>query len=341
MQPDMEERSTKSPRGGFSVCFNRSFAYTHQTIMKTSILVTGGAGFVGSHVADMFASDGASVHVIDNLSTGTRHNLPAGVHFHEMDLASHEAAKLIAAIKPELIIHLAANSRVRASLKDPIFDYVNNTVATMSLLDAATRSGLKHLIFFSTGGAIYGDKDTLPITEDDPTSPDSFYGISKLTAEKVLWHFARSSPAVFTILRPSNIYGERQRPDLEAGVISIFINRMLEGDNVVIFGDGNQTRDFIYVSDVVSAVKHVADKRLDGVYNVSTGVETSINLLFEKLAGMLGYDKDPVREKAIPGELRRNVLSPAKLKSTGWKHRISLDVGLHRTIKLIKETSNR
>ena len=285
--------------------------------MPRHVLVTGGAGFIGSHLVDAYLERGWHVSVVDDLSTGDRSNLNPRATFYEADIAKVDLAE----IQPDVINHHAAQMDVRRSVSDPVFDAVVNVLGSVSLLQKAVEIGVKRFIFASTGGAIYGEPVFAPQTEDHPTNPLSPYGCAKLAVEHYMNYFrvVHGLPAV--ALRYANVYGPRQNSKGEAGVVAIFIERKLRGEKATINGDGEQTRDFVYVEDVVEANMAVTDSADSGPFNVGTGVETSIN----QLASLLGINT--VHGPAKAGEQRRSVLDGSKLGAA----RTALREGLEKT----------
>jgi UDP-glucose 4-epimerase len=272
--------------------------------MPRHVLVTGGAGFIGSHVVDAFVDRGWRVSVIDNLSTGDRRNLNARAEFHQVDIRE---ADLVATLRPDVICHHAAQMDVRRSVSDPVFDADVNVIGSLRLLRAAVDAAVKRFIFASSGGALYGEPLSVPQSEDHPANPLSPYGCAKLAVEHYLHYFRVVHGLSSVALRYANVYGPRQNAQGEAGVVAIFIDRMKRGEKVTINGDGEQTRDFVYVSDVVAANMAAAEGEWQGSFNVGTGVETSIN----QLAALLGVHAGHGPAKA--GEQRRSVLDGSKL----------------------------
>jgi UDP-glucose 4-epimerase len=291
-------------------------------------IVTGGAGFIGSHVADALISRGDEVHVVDDLSRGARGHVPAGASFLERDIRE-SLADVFDAVRPEVCFHLAAQADVRVSVARPDHDADVNVVGTIRLLEQARRTSTQ-LVFTSTGGAIYGECER-PAREDDPREPLAPYGTSKLAGEEYLAMYNRLHGTQHVSLRLANIYGPRQNAALEGGVVAIFLERMASGEQTVIFGDGRQTRDFAYVGDVARALLAAAGTG-GGVYNIGTGVETSVLELHELCRRVSGVDAEP--EFAAPrlGELRRSFLDPAlAARELGWRPERELESGLAET----------
>ncbi len=295
-------------------------------------LVTGGAGFIGSHLCDALLAQGHPVVAIDDLSSGRRENLPAGVELHLADVRSPEAAALVRRTAPRYLFHHAAQMDVRRSTQDPIFDAEVNILGTLNLLTAAVEAGVRQVVFASTGGAIYGDQESFPATEDHPTRPVSPYGASKLAGERYLYYFHVARGLDVTCLRYANVYGARQSPHGEAGVVAIFLDRLLAGRECVINGDGLQTRDYIHVGDVVRANLSALGRPGFRVYNVGTGVETSVVELYALLAAAAGVDRPAVHGPARPGEQLRSAVDAGRLaRELGWRKPVDLGEGLART----------
>ncbi|HEX6203766.1 MAG TPA: NAD-dependent epimerase/dehydratase family protein [Thermoanaerobaculia bacterium] len=302
-----------------------------------TVLVTGGAGFIGSHLVDGFLAAGHRVVVLDDLSSGRRDNLPAGgdVELHVLDVRTPEAAALVEVTAADLLVHQAAQMDVRRSVADPVFDAQVNVVGTLNLLEAARRAGTRRVLFASTGGAIYGEQEVHPAPEGHPERPLSPYGVAKLAAERYLAFYVHQHGFDATCLRYANVYGERQNPHGEAGVVAIFLDRLLAGQATTINGDGLQTRDYVHVSDVVRA--NLAAAALPAgsgfrVYNVGTGVEATVVELQRRLAAALGVESPPVHGPAKPGEQRRSSVDPARgRRELGLPEPLPLAEGLART----------
>jgi UDP-glucose 4-epimerase len=291
-------------------------------------IVTGGAGFIGSHVADALLARGDEVHVVDNLATGKRENVADGVTFHERDVRE-PLDDLVADVGPQACLHLAAQADVRVSVARPDYDADVNVLGTIRVLEAA-RTRDAHVVFSSTGGAIYGECER-PAREDDERKPLSPYGVSKLSAEEYLAAYNRLHGTHHVSLRYGNVYGPRQDPHGEAGVVAIFFNRIAAGERPRIFGDGSQTRDYVYVVDVVAATLAALDQE-GGVFNVGTAGETSVVELFEACRRVSGTDVEPEFAPARLGELQRSVLDVSRAaEALGWAPRRSLDEGLAET----------
>jgi UDP-glucose 4-epimerase len=303
------------------------------------ILVTGGAGFIGSHVADRLLADGHTVDVVDNLSTGRRERVNAAARLFVCDLRSARLDGAFAAARPEAIVHLAAQAAVPRSVADPRFDASVNVLGTLAVLDAARRVAVRRVVYISTGGAVYGDTDVLPTPEDHPTRPASPYGVSKLAGERYLECWAGLTGTPTLTLRLANIYGPRQDPQGEAGVVAIFTARLLGGAECVVNGDGEQTRDYVYVEDVAdAAARALANPDATGVVNIGTGVATSVNDLYRRLARQVGVTRPARHAPARPGEQRKSLLDAARAKTLlGWTATTSLDAGLAKTVAYFRE----
>jgi UDP-glucose 4-epimerase len=300
-------------------------------------LVTGGAGFIGSTLVDRLLAEGHSVDVVDNLTTGNMSNLaearrsPQGhMTFHQLDVRSPNLAELMHKCQPEVVFHLAAQADVRVSVSDPLFDADVNVMGSLRVLEGARSSGAHKVVFASSGGTIYGDPDPseLPVKESHPQRPLSPYGVSKKVVGDYLVAYRELHNLEFTALALSNVYGPRQDPHGEAGVVAIFAGRLLAGEPCTIFGDGTQTRDFVFVDDVVDAFARAAGRGGGLLLNVGTGQESSVNDLYGTLAAAAGVDRPAVQAPARPGELQRSCLDPSRAHiHLGWKPWTSLAEG--------------
>lgn len=301
------------------------------------ILVTGGAGFIGSHITDAYISLGHEVTIIDNLSTGSEENINPGAKFYKMDITDAKIHDIIARGKFEIINHQAAQIDVRISVKDPLFDAKVNVLGALNLYEAAMNNSVKKIIFASSGGAIYGEQESFPADEKHPLNPCSPYGIAKLVNEKYLYYYKEVQNIDFVALRYGNVYGPRQSFRGEAGVVAIFANKMLAGEQPVINGDGKNTRDYVFVKDVVNANVIALDNQCSGIFNVGTAVETDVNYIFDKLKKLLSSRSEEVHSDAKSGEQRRSVISYKKLESGfGWKPLTKFEEGLKITADYFK-----
>lgn len=301
------------------------------------ILVTGGAGFIGSHVCDAFVARGHDVTALDNLSSGKRENLDPKVRLVELDIRSPEAASLIESERPDVICHLAAQMDVRRSVEDPRFDAESNILGMLNLLEAARKSGTKKIIFSSTGGAIYGEQDIYPAPESHPTRPVSPYGVSKASGELYLGYYHAQYGLKYTALRYANVYGPRQNPHGEAGVVAIFSQRLVSGKTCTIFGDGGQTRDFVFGPDVARANYLAFEKDYVGAINIGTAIETDINQLYQHLADAAGVTAPAEHAPGKPGEQRRSCVDPSLAKKVlGWEPTVNVKEGLRQTIEYFR-----
>ncbi len=302
-----------------------------------NILVTGGAGFIGSHIVDAYISAGHTVTIIDNLSTGKMTNLNSKARFHQLDIREFSVDQVFNDSAFDVVNHLAAQMDVRKSVLDPIFDSSINILGTLNLLENCKRCSVKKFIFSSTGGAIYGEQDYFPADEQHPQRPLSPYGISKLAVERYLFYYDQVWGLRSTILRYANVYGPRQNPHGEAGVVAIFGKKMLAGEEVTINGDGEQTRDYVFVDDVVKANLLALDQMTSDTFNIGTGVETTVNQIFTTIESILETRCNSHHVPAKEGEQQRSVLSYEKIRSNlGWQPTVSLRNGLQTTVNYFK-----
>jgi UDP-glucose 4-epimerase len=303
------------------------------------ILVTGGAGFIGSHVVDAFLAAGHDVAVVDNLTTGDARWINPRARFHETDLRSAGLARVFETERPEVVAHLAAQASVGRSVTDPALDASVNVGGGVALLECCRRYGVRRVIYSSSGGAGYGDTDVIPTPESHPSLPISPYGITKVAVEQYVSAWVGIYGISGVSLRYANIYGPRQNPQGEAGVIALFCHRLLTGQAPIINGDGGQTRDYTYVEDVAAAnVAALEHPEATGGVNISTGVETSVNDLYQALVQASGSTVKAQHAPARPGEQRRSCLSPAlAARALGWKPTVSLAEGLRRTFDFFKK----
>lgn len=307
----------------------------------SKILVTGGAGFIGSTLVDKLIDQGHSVTVLDNLVTGRRDYLNQAADFWERDILDPELITLMQAAKFDLIYHLAAQIDVRISVSDPVFDNQVNVLGGLNLLAAAQQSGVKKIVMASTGGAIYGETEELPTSELAPTYPLSPYGIHKLTLEKYLNYYYQVYGLNYTVLRFANVYGPRQYKGGEAGVIAVFTEAMAKGKTCVLYGDGQQTRDFVYVDDVVAALVSAAEIDCRGEINISTGVEIDMWQMVAAIEAAAGEKLKLDRAPARLGEQRRSVLLNRRaLETLNWRPQIEFAEGVRRTYDWVKTNAS-
>jgi UDP-glucose 4-epimerase len=308
------------------------------------VLVTGGAGFIGSHVAEAYLRRGDRVWILDSLVHGRRENIPEGAEFVEMDVRDPDAARLIRQEGFDVVNHHAAQMDVRVSVADPRFDASVNVDGLLNLLEASREAGVKRFLYVSSGGVVYGEPDVRPTPEKAPKLPESPYGVSKLAGEQYLYYYHRVHGLEYAALRYSNVYGPRQDPHGEAGVVAIFSTRLIEGQPLTIFGDGEQTRDYVYVGDVVAANLLLSDAELPRErsldargFNVGTGRETSVNDLARLLISASGASVEVRHAEARAGELRHSALDASRLRALGWEPRTAVEQGLAETFHWIAE----
>ena len=313
---------------------------------KKRVLVTGGAGFIASHVADAYLARGDSVWIVDDLSSGRRENVPPGADFVEMDVRSDDIRNLFREIRFDLVNHHAAQIDVRVSVLDPSKDASINLLGLLNLTEAAIEVGTSRFIFVSSGGVVYGEPDQIPTLETAPKLPMSPYGVTKLTGEFYLNYYREVRGLEYVALRYSNVFGPRQDPHGEAGVVAIFCNRLLSNQTITIFGDGEQTRDYVFVRDVVAANMLASGLPLDSTkgqergldaraFNVGTGTGTSVNQLATILESVAGRAPGREHKAERPGELRHSTLDNALLCSRGWTPAFTLEQGLRETYEHI------
>ncbi len=312
---------------------------------KRRVLVTGGAGFIGSHVADAYLASGDDVWIVDDLSSGRMANVPDGAHFVEMDIRSgDEVRDLFREVRFDLVNNHAAQIDVRVSVNDPQKDAAINLQGLLNLTEAAIEVGTRRFIFVSSGGVVYGEPELIPTPETAAKAPLSPYGVTKLAGEYYLNYYRRIHGLDYVAIRYSNVYGPRQDPHGEAGVVSIFSTRLLDGDALTVFGDGEQTRDYVFVRDVVSANMLVSNLDLpdsggmdDRSFNVGTGVATSVNSLADVLESVASVEPGRAHEGERAGELRHSTLNTDRLRAQGWAPAHSLEQGLQETYTFIRD----
>jgi UDP-glucose 4-epimerase len=303
------------------------------------VLVTGGAGFIGGHVVDAHLTAGDDVAVIDDLSTGHRRNLNPAARFYEVDLRDGKAVReVIEAERPEVLNHHGAQMDVRKSVADPVFDAAVNLFGLLHLLEAGRDNGLRRVVFASSGGTVYGEEQEIPAREGDATAPVCPYGVSKLASERYLHYYHRAWGIEYAALRYANVYGPRQDPHGEAGVVAIFTGQLLDGAVPVINGEGAQTRDYVFVGDLVRANLLAATRSYCGAINIGSGIETTVAELFVLLRQQVGGSIDAKHGPAKLGEQARSALDPSLAeKVLGWKPEVSLAEGLRRTVSYFRE----
>jgi len=303
------------------------------------ILVTGGAGFIGSHIVDRLVQEGYEIAVVDNLSTGKRRQVNRAAKFYRTDIRSGWLERVFRRERPVVVCHHAAQMDVRRSVRDPVFDAETNILGMLNVLRHAIKYGVRRVLFASSGGAVYGEPEKLPVSEDHPVRPASPYGISKAVGDEYLRYFREADGLEFVSLRYANVYGPRQDPHGEAGVVGIFTQKMLLGEQPIINGNGRQTRDFVYVDDVVEANVAALNTAAHGIYNVGTGRETSVNELFSLLAGLINPAIREVHGPAKKGEQQRIALDASKFhRELDWEPKVSLEDGLARTVEYYRQT---
>ena len=301
------------------------------------IMVTGGAGFIGSHVAEIYLGAGHEVWVVDDLSTGKPTNIPADVHFVQADITDGAVRRLLVDEHIEVVNHQAAQMDVRRSVADPLFDARVNILGLLNILEGARQAQCRRIIFASSGGTVYGEQDTFPATEDHTTRPISPYGVSKLAGERYLYFYHREHGIPSLSLRYANVYGPRQDPHGEAGVVAIFTQRLLAGETITINGDGQQTRDYVFVADVAQANLAALTADHTGALNIGTSLETTVNTLAEHLQRITGSRDRAQYAAAKPGEQRRSVLSWSRAADRlNWKPLVSLADGLEKTVASLR-----
>jgi UDP-glucose 4-epimerase len=301
------------------------------------ILVTGGAGFIGSHLADAFLGAGHQVCVIDDLSSGKRENLNPKARFYQLDVQDPGVADVFRREQPEVLCHHAAQMDVRRSVADPVFDARVNLLGLLNLLEQGRQQGLKRVLFASTGGAIYGEQDVFPAPETHKLEPVSPYGVAKLASERYLFFYSVSYGISYAALRYANVYGPRQNPHGEAGVVAIFTEKLLRGEQPTINGDGKQTRDYVYVGDLVRANLAALQSDFTGAVNLGTGIETDVNALFRLLCKLCGSSAAERHGAAKPGEQSRSVIDNTLAQRVlGWRPQVSLEDGFRETVSFFR-----
>ncbi|HXK61177.1 MAG TPA: NAD-dependent epimerase/dehydratase family protein [Acidobacteriota bacterium] len=308
-----------------------------------NVLVTGGAGFIGGHIAEALLDAGHQVSIVDDLSSGFRENIPAGARFYQIDIRAASLAEVFKNELPEVVCHQAAKANVRESLEVPVLYADVNILGSLNLLECCRKFGTRKVLFASTGGAVYGEPEFLPVTEDHPVHPLDPYGASKHALEHYLYLYRANFGLEYTILRYPNVYGPRQNPFGEAGVVAIFANQILHGDAPpTINGTGEQERDFVFVSDVVQANLLALNRGDGGIFNIGSGVGTSVNRIFQLLAQFAGYPYSPRYGEPKQGEVSKISLDGRRaLEQLGWSPRVSLEDGLQLTLDYFRKANRQ
>jgi len=305
------------------------------------ILVTGGAGFIGSHIVDALVGSGHEVSVVDDLSTGRTENINPGARFRQVDIRAHGLGEVFDKERPEIVIHDAARANVRESLQNPLLYAEVNVVGSLNILECCRKYRVRKVIYASTGGAVYGEPKTLPVPEEHAVNPLDPYGASKHHVEHYLHLYRTNFGIDFTVLRYPNVYGPRQDPFGEAGVVAIFSRQMLHGENPVVNGTGEQERDFVFVSDVVAANLQSLVHGTGAIYNIGSGRGTSVNRIFELLAGLTGYSGEKQHASPKQGEVFRIFLDAGRANAElHWKPEVPLEDGLRLTVDYFKDHVN-
>ncbi len=300
--------------------------------VSLKILITGGAGFIGSNIADLLLANGHGVAVIDDLSTGSRQNLPSGAVFYEADIRDKAISEIFSKEKPDILIHHAAQVSVRISTEDPVQDADINILGSINLLEAAVKQKIKKVLFASSGGTVYGEQKYFPADEAHPNVPISPYGAAKFSVEKYIYYYHLQYGLPYVNLRYANIYGPRQDPYGEAGVVAIFSQKIIQGQSPIINGDGKQTRDYVFVEDAARANLLAIESDFSGELNIGTGVEISVNALFDMLKKASKKEIEKVHGPAKKGEQRRSCLQFEKARKVlGWAPRVPIEEGLKKT----------
>jgi len=305
-------------------------------------LVTGGAGFIASQIADAFIAEGHQVTIVDDLSSGFEKNINPKAKFVKANICDKDLSLLFEEEKFDVVNHHAAQMDVRRSVKDPEFDATTNILGTINLLQNCTKYGVKKFMFASTGGAVYGEQEYFPADEKHPVQPRSPYGISKLAVEKYIHFYSAEYGLKYSILRYANIYGPRQNPFGEAGVVAIFSTKLLKDDQPIINGDGKQTRDYVFVGDIVKTNLLALTDESNDIYNVGTEIETDVNQLFNYINSITGASKEEKHGPAAAGEQMRSVITSNKLfNKFGWRPEIKIEDGLKATVEYFRKEQKK
>lgn len=299
-----------------------------------NILVTGGAGFIGSHIADAYIKAGHSVVIVDDLSTGRQQNINKKAEFIQCDIRDEQIDEILRDYNIDVVNHQAAQMNVRFSVENPMYDAEVNIIGLLNILQNCVKHQVKKVIFASSGGVVYGEQESFPAHEEHKQQPCSPYGVAKLSGEKYLYYYSLTYNLNYTALRYANVYGPRQNPQGEAGVVAIFFEKMMNGEQAVITGDGKQTRDFVYIDDVVSANLAALIRGDNQVFNIGTGTETDINTIFSVLNELTHAGLPETHGPGLPGEQRRSVIAIDKAKDIlKWEPKFDLKSGLAETVK--------
>lgn len=305
--------------------------------MNIKCIVTGGAGFIGSHLVDKLLEQGYKVAIIDNLSTGRKENINPKADFYNINIQDSKVSNIFNKVKPDIVFHYAAQIDVRKSVDDPIESAKTNILGSLNIIENCRNFGVKKIIFASSGGAVYGEAKIIPTPENYPTQPVSPYGIEKLIFEHYLGFYKKEYGLDYLILRFANVYGSRQNSRGEAGVIAIFCDKMINGGESLINGDGKQTRDFVFIEDIIRVNVLGVQKNKNGIFNIGTGVETDINDIFRKLKGLFNLEIKEIHAPEKQGEQKRSCLDSKKAKvELGWQPKYSLNKGLKKTLEWFK-----
>jgi UDP-glucose 4-epimerase len=306
------------------------------------VLVTGGAGFIGSHVSDRLLALGHEVAIVDNLVTGKRENLPAAATFYETDIRDAALHEVFGIERPDAVIHHAAHIDVTRSVREPGYDASINILGSLNLLECCRQHGVRKIIYAGTGGALFGEPSYIPVDESHPVDPISPYGVSKHTVEHYLFAYRQNHGLQYIVLRYPNVYGPRQDPHGEAGVVAIFALQLLTGHQPVIFGDGSKTRDYCYVADIVEANVIALNSPLGGVYNLGRGIEVSDTEIFEAVRSAVGSEVAPAFAAVRPGEVEHIALDASKAeKELGWTWRVDLNEGVAQAVEFYRAQAGR
>lgn len=301
------------------------------------ILVTGGAGFIGSHVVDAFVAAGHDVAIVDDFSTGRRENVNSNAACYELDIRDEKLDAVFAEFRPDVVSHLAAQIDVRRSVEDPALDADINILGGLNILEGCVKHGVKKLLFASTGGAIYGQQTDLPVDEERAPKPECHYATSKLAFEHYIQLYGRLYNLTFAILRYPNVYGPRQRPDGEAGVCAILTGKMLHGETPTLFGNGDPLRDYVYVGDIARGNVLALDKGESVILNFGSGKGTSVRELYDVIAQLTNFKGEPNMAPLRPGEIEASYLTGDRAEKTiGWKPEVDLHTGLRETVDYIR-----